>query len=121
MSRPRMSSSILQKFSPSGNLPSVTSPSGKCSDAQIALASGRLAWPLKIFSSRMAFFLAGSKPAPGVQREDLENRLAALRDQVWSRLMIPHAPHLRLHLGQLVDRIDAQGFAGLENRQSLHA
>ncbi len=43
-SRPRTSSSILQKFSPSGNLPSEMAPSGRFRNPQIAL--GQAAdWP----------------------------------------------------------------------------
>src|SRR5262245_11490785 len=106
-SRPRMSSSILQKFSPSGNFPSVTSPSGRCRKLQIAFARGRLAWPLKIFSSRMGRQLAVVSYQWCCGRQP--------RTPGHGLLTITQSPHFCFHLKELVGGVDAEGFAGLED------
>ena len=58
-SRPRMSSLILHEISPSGNVPSDTSPSGTPRYSAIRVASAGLALPLKIFRS---FITRGEEP-----------------------------------------------------------
>src|SRR5262245_21680823 len=110
-SRPRMSSSILQKFSPSGNFPSVTSPSGRCRKLQIAFARGRLAWPLKIFNSRMGCELAvvGCQRFCGRQPQTSGDGL----------LTITQSLHFCFHLRQLVRGVNAEGFTGLEDGEGL--
>src|SRR5439155_5302186 len=60
---------------------------------------------------------AGSKPVSG--EAAMDRPLAEFRDQVWSRLMITHLPHLRLHLRKLLDGIDAERFACLQDGEGF--
>src|ERR1043165_4860858 len=63
-SSPRTFSSIFTNVSPSGNADTVHLPSSRLIDWQIASESGRLAMPLKIFTTRNKPTPSGNKKPP---------------------------------------------------------
>src|SRR5688500_15024944 len=122
MSRPRMSSSTLQKFSPSGNFPSVISARGKCRKLQMLLASGRFAWPEKIFSSRIEVLqqsvidecLPQLRFAGRIERRHRQAKLAGIAAEHFHRgfnrdWIGREAQHVAAELEQLVMPLDRAG------------